>query len=79
MVFSLPSSSSGSFYSISLTPPVGSSLTTSIRRQSRHTPVLSFNASSLNVPGNNSLTFTKTGLLSADPAYVEVYSLFNGA
>ena len=77
MTILLPPASDGVSYSISLAPPVGGSSSKSVVARTSHTPVLSLSSASLTTPGANSLTFTKTNLQSADPDYVEVYSLYN--
>ena len=77
MTFKLPSASNGVSYSISLTPPVGSSFSKSVVSRTSNTPELSLSSSSLTTPGTNSLTFTKSNLQSVNPDYVEVYSLYN--
>lgn len=73
----LPSALSGQSFLISLTPPQGTPLSATISVLSASTPALTLTSSTLTTPGANTLTFTKSNLLTADPAYLEIYSTFN--
>lgn len=78
LTLSLPALPAASTVLISLTTPLGATVSKSISVQSSSTPQLSLASSSSSVAGSISFTFTKANLLSASPAYVEVYSLFDG-
>lgn len=77
LTLSLPAQSSNAVFSITLTTPLSSDLSTSVTVQASSTPILSLSASSLTTPGMNTLTFSQTNTTSANPAYVEVYSKYN--
>ena len=71
----LPASTSS--FTISLTNPQDNILTSTVAAQAVTTPVLTLTSSSATAPGLNTLTFTKSNLLTADPDYLEIYSKYN--
>ena len=71
----LPASTAA--FKITLTSPVGNTITAWVTPAAAATPVLTLTSATPKTVGPNTLTFSKANLQTAVPTYVEVYSLFN--
>ena len=76
MLIKLPGAD-GAQYTITIDPPHGNSIQTTVTPKDTSTPLLTLATATPTTPGTNSFTFTKTNLFASDPVYVEIYSLYN--
>ena len=77
MLIKLPEAADGAQYTITIDPPHGNRIQTTVTAKDSSTPLLTLATAAPTIPGTNSFTFTKTNLFASDPAYVEIYSLYN--